>query len=102
MVTQDFFIINNSTGLRVSGSGFSVEGLGVRVSGSRFRVWGSRFKVRVPGLGFREGEGDAPKHSALSLRVQVPNKHILPPKSNLQNYYPKPKYFIIWFFGPIS
>ena len=37
----------------------------------------------------------------ITLRVQVPNNHILP-KIELHAYYPKPKYLIIGSFGPLG
>ena len=38
---------------------------------------------------------------ARTLRVQVPNNHILP--QNLYNYYyPKPKYLIIGYMDPLG
>ena len=40
---------------------------------------------------------------SLTLRVQVPNNHIITlPDINLDNYHPQPKYLIIGSFGPLG
>ena len=42
-------------------------------------------------------------HDLLStLRVQVPNSHILSKTSKLHHYYPKPKYLLIGSFEPLK
>ena len=38
----------------------------------------------------------------ITLRVQVPNYHILSKYSNLHNYYPKTEYLFIGSFGPLG
>ena len=38
----------------------------------------------------------------LTLRVQVPNNHILPPNLYYNYYYPNPKYLIIGYMDPLG
>ena len=38
----------------------------------------------------------------VSLRVQVPNNHILTQNLYYDYYYPDPKYLIIWYMDPLG
>ena len=38
----------------------------------------------------------------LSLRVHVPNNHILTPNLHYDSYYPTPKYLIIAYMDPLG
>ena len=51
--------------------------------------------VKQP-VGFRAEAGE------VTLRVQVPNNHILPQNLYYNYYYPKPKYLIIGYMDPLG
>ena len=51
--------------------------------------------------GFRvTGKSDALERRFYTIRVQVPNNHILTQNVYYKHYYPTPKYLIIGHMGP--
>ena len=89
-------------------------GIGLRVEALGLRIWGSgqAHKVESSGLIIQGMKGFHPFMVGIlvccipgnyhTLRVQVPNNHILTQNLYYNYYYPKPKYLIIGYLDPLG
>ena len=61
------------------------------------------FAVALLALNLNGGLHRQLSQQELTLRVQVPNNHIMPTRNLYSNsYYPKPKYLIIGYIDPLG